>query len=64
MNDVKHLTPRELARRWGMNPGTLANQRSARTGCTYLRLGGRVAYRAADVLAYEAACVVSPGGAA
>lgn len=55
-----HLTPRDLAARWGSSVGTLANQRSAGEGPTYLKLGARVIYRLCDVQEYEAARLVTP----
>lgn len=65
MNQTDVLTPQKLADRWGMRPGTLANQRSAGLGCAYVRIsghpharGGRVVYRLCDVLEYEAARLV------
>jgi hypothetical protein len=60
-----HLTTAELARRWGVSPGTLANHRSAGTSIPYLSLfgGARVAYRLSDVLAAEASALVRPAGA-
>lgn len=49
------LTERELADRWQVHPGSLANARSAgRAPIPFVKLLGRVRYRAADVLAYEA----------
>jgi hypothetical protein len=72
MNQTNHadaiLTPTALAARWGLRPGTLANQRSAGRGCTYVRLsgregarGGRVVYRLCDVMAFEAERLVTVG---
>lgn len=55
-----HLTPADLAQRWGMSIGTLANDRSAGRGPAYVKLGGRVVYRLVDIEAYEAARVVMP----
>ena len=57
-----HLTTAELARRWGVSPGTLANHRSAGTSIPYLGLfgGARVVYRLSDVLAAEASALVRP----
>lgn len=49
------LTPLELAERWGVSVGHLANLRSYGQGLSYLKIGSRVAYRWADVFAYEAA---------
>ncbi|MEV2238781.1 DNA-binding protein [Micromonospora sp. NPDC049891] len=55
------ITPAALATRWGISTRTLANQRSLGTGLPFLRLGGRVAYRVSDVLAYEDASLVVAG---
>lgn len=51
-----HLTSDELARRWRVGIGTLRNDRCSGRGCRYVKLGGSVRYRLADVLAYEEAC--------
>ena len=53
------LTPAQLADRWGVSTGHLANLRHLGGGISYLKIGSRVAYRYADVLAYEAARYVS-----
>jgi hypothetical protein len=45
----------ELARRWRISPRTLERWRWLNRGPQYLKIGGRVAYRMADVLAYETA---------
>jgi hypothetical protein len=45
----------ELARRWRISPRTLERWRWLGQGPAYLKLGGSVAYRMEDVLAYEAA---------
>lgn len=47
------LTPAELAERWGVTTGHLANLRHVGEGIGYLKLGSRVAYRLEEVLAYE-----------
>lgn len=49
------LTDAELAARWRISRGTLANQRYKGQGCPYLKLAGAVRYRLADVLEYEKA---------
>ena len=51
---VHHLTQLDLARRWRKSPRTLERHRWLGIGVPYLKLGGRVAYRLEDVLAYEA----------
>lgn len=48
------LTPAQLADRWGVSIGHLANLRHHGEGIGYLKIGSRVAYRFDDVLAYEA----------
>jgi len=54
-----HLTPTDLAQRWGVTVGHLANLRwEGMSQVPYLKLGGHVRYRLADILAYEAQAVV------
>lgn len=47
------LNERELATRWGVAPGSLANERSAGRGCPFVRIGSRVRYRLSDVEQFE-----------
>ena len=47
------LTDAQLAVRWQLSRGTLANQRSQGRGPAYLKLAGRVRYRRSDIEAYE-----------
>ncbi len=42
-----------LARRWGISPRTLERWRWLRQGPVYLKLGGRVVYRLADIESFE-----------
>jgi hypothetical protein len=58
------LTPVELAERWGVTTGHLANLRHQGDGIGYLKIGSRVAYRLADVLAYEDSVYVPAGESA
>jgi hypothetical protein len=51
---VHHLSQLELARRWSISPRTLERWRWTGDGPRYIKLKGRVAYREADVEAYEA----------
>jgi Helix-turn-helix domain len=53
------LTDTQLAARWQLSRGTLANQRSQGRGPAYLKLAGRVRYRRSDIEAYERAGFVS-----
>jgi hypothetical protein len=52
---MRHLNQIELSRRWGVSPKTLENLRWKKKGPPYLKLGGRVAYRLADIEEYERA---------
>jgi hypothetical protein len=52
---VKHLNQIELSRRWSISPRTLERWRWLRQGPPYLRIGGRIVYRLADIVAFEAA---------
>jgi hypothetical protein len=52
---VRHLTQKELARRWCLSPRTLERWRWLGQGPAFLKLGGRVAYRLEDIEAFEAA---------
>ncbi len=54
-HDQAHLAQVELADRWRISPKTLERWRWRKQGPAYLKIGGRVVYRLADVLAYEAA---------
>lgn len=47
------LTPAQLADRWGVSTGHLANLRHHGEGIGYLKIGSRVAYRLRDVIDYE-----------
>jgi hypothetical protein len=55
------LTPSQLADRWGVTTGHLANLRHHGEGIGYLKIGSRVAYRFSDVVAFENAHYVSVG---
>lgn len=59
-----HLNQVELSRRWRISPRTLERWRWLSQGPQYLKIGGRVVYRLADIEAYEAAqlCAVSVHG--
>lgn len=50
---VRHLTQKDLARRWGCSARTLERWRVAGQGPLFLKLNGRVLYRLEDVEAYE-----------
>jgi predicted DNA-binding transcriptional regulator AlpA len=54
---ISHLSTRELADRWNISRRTLDRWRWAGEGPRFLKLGGRVVYRIADIEAFEAANV-------
>jgi hypothetical protein len=49
----RHLTQDDLAGRWRISERTLERWRWQRLGPNYIKIGGRVVYRLADVLSYE-----------
>jgi hypothetical protein len=52
---VRHLTPTELAARWGgMSVRSLANMRSRGEGPTWMKPTGRILYPLAAIEDYEA----------
>jgi|GEM_PF-3211746 len=55
-----HLTEKQLAARWHVHPGSLANARSAgRSPVPYSKPFGRVLYALVDVVKAEAATTVA-----
>ena len=52
---ANHFNQIELARRWRISPRTLERFRWLQKGPAFLKIGGRVVYRLADVEAYELA---------
>jgi hypothetical protein len=52
---MQYLDQSGLAKRWLVSPRTLEQWRWQGRGPLYLKLGGRVVYRLADVEAFEAA---------
>ena len=51
---ITHLNQIELSRRWSISPRTLERWRWIGQGPRFLKIGGRVIYRLADIEAYEA----------
>lgn len=47
------LSPRQLAARWGLSEKTLERWRMQGCGPVFLKLGGRVLYRAEEIQAHE-----------
>jgi hypothetical protein len=56
---LHHLNQVELARRWRITHRTLERWRWLGQGPTYLKLGGRVAYKLADIEDFEAARAIA-----
>ena len=52
------LTAEDLAARWQVSRGSLANERSAGRGAPFVKLSSRVRYRLADIEAFELAALV------
>ena len=45
MNSAKtHLTTKQLAERWGLNPVTLSNWRTQGRGPSFIRIGSKIMY--------------------
>ena len=51
---IKHINQMILADRWSISPRTLERWRWMGIGPQFLKIGGRVAYRLADIEQYEA----------
>lgn len=66
MTDKQFLTPKQLAERWGgiVSVQTLANWRASGKGPRFVKIGARVTYDVADVVAWEAQQTVQTGGGA
>ena len=58
-NVPRHLTQRQLAKRWEKSEASLERWRSLGIGPKFLKLGGQIRYRLEDVLGYEASCLRS-----
>jgi hypothetical protein len=50
---ITHLHQEDLAKRWRVSPRTLERWRYLQIGPPYLKIGGRVVYRLADIEEYE-----------
>lgn len=58
IKDPDLMTEQMLARRWHCSASRLQRWRAAKTGSSYLKIGGKVLDRQDDVRAYEAAHLV------
>lgn len=56
-----HLRERDLASRWKMSQRTLQRWRAEGYGPLFIRIGGSIRYRMADVLDYERRHIVTGG---
>ena len=56
-NTTRLLTSGDLATRWQVHKGHLANLRCHGEGPAYVKIGSSVRYRLADIEAYELASV-------
>ena len=50
---VRHLTQRELAKRWNKSEATIERYRALGNSPRFLKIGGKVLFREVDVLEYE-----------
>lgn len=60
MNQAPVVNDREAARFLGLAPQTLRNWRTNRRGPKYVRLGGRIVYRLADLNEFLNSGVINP----
>ena len=60
MDKVQVVNDREAARFLGLAPQTLRNWRTNRRGPKYVRLGGRIVYRLADLNEFLNRGVIDP----
>ena len=51
---IRHLDQTELALRWCISPRTLERWRWIGQGPRYIKIGGRIVYRADEIEAFEA----------
>jgi hypothetical protein len=58
---IQHINQVELSRRWRLSPRTLERWRYQGTGPQFLKVGGRVVYRLADIETFEAEQVRASG---
>lgn len=53
MTTESFLTAKQLSQRWCISPSTLERWRWLGVGLPYIKVGGRIRYRLADIQAYE-----------
>lgn len=57
------LTAKQLSQRWCLSTSTLERWRWLGIGLPYIKVGGRIRYRLADIQAYEQKELVRTGAA-
>lgn len=62
MSERLYMRPTEVAERWGVSTKKLANDRCAKRGLPYTKIGTAVLYAIADVEAFEVHGRVEAGG--
>lgn len=50
---TKLLTSRQIAKRWKMHPGSIANMRAQGKGPRFIKFGRKVLYRLSTIDAFE-----------
>lgn len=53
------MTTKELAKKWNVSAGTLANWRSQKRGPKFLKLGRKVVYKTEAIKKFESVSAVS-----
>jgi hypothetical protein len=53
VQQVRHLTQHDLAKRWDKSEATIERYRALGISPRFLKIGGRVLFREEDVLEYE-----------
>ena len=61
VNDDRHMSPEELARREGVPVQTVYGWNKTRTGPRFMKIGRHVRYRQADVIAWEKSRTIASG---
>jgi predicted DNA-binding transcriptional regulator AlpA len=58
---TRHLSPAELAKRYGVPLETVYGWNKTRTGPRFMKIGRHVRYRVADVIAWENSRTIASG---
>lgn len=57
VQQVRHLTQGELAKRWNKAEATIERYRAIGSGPRFLKIGGKVLYRIEDIQEFERSCL-------